>query len=176
MKLKASKGVATLPQKSQLGHIFGRGPAHLFKPIVFYSGGNAFFQRSEFGKKLDRQATERSQLFDITVNMIANPVKLPGRMPTICSEISQFDNHHAMLNHFQCGMTMFDFQFLVDFWLFSEKNSVGGDANKNKDDNLLLPSSAHSSTPGKGAATTPMQLMPRCLPCLCSPLLRLVGL
>jgi hypothetical protein len=103
---------------------------------------------------LDGGATERSQLFDITVNTIANPVKLPGAMPTICLEISQFGDRHTTLNHFQHGKTIFDFQF----WLISGcflKHTVGSDANEDKDDILLLPSSACSLTPGKGAATMP---------------------
>jgi hypothetical protein len=68
------------------------------------------------------------------------------------------------------------FSILVNFLLFSEKYSVGSNANKDKDDNLFLPSSANFSTPGKDAATRPMQLVPRCLPCLRFHLLRLVGL
>ncbi len=91
------------------------GPAHLFPPIVFYSDGNAFFWRSEFGKKLHRWATVRSHIFDMTVNMIANPIKLPGTMPAIWLEISEFGIHHATLNHFQCGMMIFNFWF----WLIS---------------------------------------------------------
>jgi hypothetical protein len=55
-------------------------------------------------------------------NTIANLVKLPSTMPAICLEISQFRN-------------CLPFLILVDFLLFSEKNSVGGDVNKDKDDN-----------------------------------------
>jgi len=44
-------------------------------------------------------------------NTIANPVKLPGTMPTIFSEISEFGDHPPVLNHFQHGVTISDFQF-----------------------------------------------------------------
>jgi hypothetical protein len=147
------------------------GPAHSFSPIFFILAGMPFFDALNLAKNW----TERSRLFDMMVNTIAYPVKLPGAMPTICSEISQFSNRHAMLNHFCCGMTIFDFPFWSISGYYLKKNSVGSNANKDKDDNLLLSSSARSLTPGEGAATRPKQSAPRHLPRCRSPLLQLVG-
>jgi hypothetical protein len=57
-----------------------------------------FFKLSEFGK--NRTDKQQRGLFNMTNNMITNPVKLPVTMPTIFLEISEFGDHHPMLNHF----------------------------------------------------------------------------
>ncbi len=110
------------------------------------------------------------------INMIKNPVKFPGTMPKIFSEIFQFGNPHATLNHFQGGVPISDFLILVDFWLFSKKTVLVARTMNTTMAILLLASSAHPSTPGKDAAMTPTQSLPRHLSPLHPPLLRMVGL
>jgi hypothetical protein len=153
-----------------------RGSGTFVPTNFFYSGSNAFFSTLGIWQKLDRGATERSQLFNMMGNMIANPIKLPGAMLTISSEISQFGNRHTMLNHFQHGRMISHFQFWLIFGCILKETVLAVMPMKTMVAILLLASSALPSTPSKDAAMTPMQSPPRYLPYLRPPLLRLVGL
>ena len=143
------------------------GPAHSFLPVVFYFGRNAFFHAQNLAKT-GQTSIREEPTFSSRETSRRNADNFLGDL-SIQGSSCHVESHSTWRDNLQ-------FLILVDFWLFSEENSVGGDANKNNDDNFLLPSSAHSLTPNKGAATTPKRLAPRRLPCLRSPLLRLVGL
>lgn len=85
-----------------------KGNAQSFPPKYFYSGGNVFFQLSEFGKK----------------GQTSNKEDFSGPMPTIFSEIYEFGDHHPMLNHSQHGVMVSDFQFWSIFGYFLLKKKT----------------------------------------------------
>jgi hypothetical protein len=114
-----NNGLAPRRHMSAKAHVAhnkdGRGSCPFVPTNCFLFWWECLFLTLWIWKKLERQATERSRLFNMTVKMIANPVNHPGAMPTIFLEISQFGDPHATLNHFQRGVTIFN----LWFWLIS---------------------------------------------------------